>query len=773
MMIKKTILFATAIIISTISSVAQQTFSGKVVSSIGQPLDCASVVLLENNNGAALNYTLSKEDGSFIILLPDYLDLDKAVVVISSIGYKTLRIAPIPLEYKEYELTEEFAILPDVVVKADRPLVKTIAGGIELNIGLLDLTEIGTLQSLLSRLPTVAQTSTGELTVIGRGIPEIYINGRKASTHQLQSVHSSDVSSVRVINSPGAKYSTEALAVIEVITKSTQDHFSGHLYTDLEKHINFYSGQSLTLSYQRGKLGTELFLSNRFNNHVERDDIGINLPSEAKKSGKMYMDGNWRGLSHRGSLSFNYAISPKHQLGLMYSPTWIRPFLGGHLIKSETEITENGVVSNEAQESLIKDRQSNHAVNGYYLGEMSDLYTLRLDYDFYYSNRDEDRESKVEGDNLTVQSRYESHSKVRSRLLSARLQNILNTSIGEWVLGGSYARTNNSQKFSSSLDFLKSKDSQILNQQGAAFLSYNNKWGKFNINFGVRYEYNAQEYIESNVVNKEQSRYYHDVVPSFNLGYRGTVSGNISYRKRVSKPSYLILNNPISYMNPLQMEGGNPYVLPTYTDEFSLNIVKDGFSFNIAYNIHNQDRLYIASYLPELNTSFATTENIGTTRNLMLYTSYNKRIGVWRPLIELSYNQPFFEYQGEKHNKPMFRTSLRNSFFFPRHLYMYLDATTVSARNSGITEMGSSYRIDFSVWKHFFDDRRIRVGLLVKDIFASDRSWARKTSNSVVNTNDRYNDSRGMAIVFNYYFKNSDKSYKYKGSQSSDEIRRL
>ena len=271
------------------------------------------------------------------------------------------------------------------------------------------------------------RTSTGELTVIGRGIPEIYINGRKASTHQLQSVHSSDVSSVRVINSPGAKYSTEALAVIEVITKSTQDHFSGHLYTDLEKHINFYSGQSLTLSYQRGKLGTELFLSNRFNNHVERDDIGINLPSEAKKSGKMYMDGNWRGLSHRGSLSFNYAISPKHQLGLMYSPTWIRPFLGGHLIKSETEITENGVVSNEVQESLIKDRQSNHAVNGYYLGEMSDLYTLRLDYDFYYSNRDEDRESKVEGDNLTVQSRYESYSKVRSRLLSARLQNILNT----------------------------------------------------------------------------------------------------------------------------------------------------------------------------------------------------------------------------------------------------------------------------------------------------------------------------------------------------------
>lgn len=773
MMIKKTILFATAIIISTISSVAQQTFSGKVVSSTGQPLDCASVVLLENNNGAALNYTLSKEDGSFVILLPDYLDPDKAVVVISSIGYKTLRIAPVPLEYKEYELTEEFAVLPDVVVKADRPLVKTIAGGIELNIGLLDLTEIGTLQSLLSRLPTVAQTSTGELTVIGRGIPEIYINGRKASIHQLQSVHSSDVSSVRVINSPGAKYSTEALAVIEVITKSTQDHFSGHLYTDLEKHINFYSGQSLTISYQRGKLGTELFLSNRFNNHVERDDIGINLPSEAKKSGKMYMDGNWRGLSHRGSLSFNYAISPKHQLGLMYSPTWIRPFLGGHLIKSETEITENGVVSNEVQESLIKDRQSNHAVNGYYLGEMSDLYTLRLDYDFYYSNRDEDRESKVEGDNLTVQSRYESYSKVRSRLLSARLQNILNTSIGGWVLGGSYARTSNSQKFSSSLDFLKSKDSQILNQQGAAFLSYNNKWGKFNINLGVRYEYNAQEYIESNVVNKEQSRYYHDVVPSFNLGYRGTVSGNISYRRRVSKPSYLILNNPISYMNPLQMEGGNPYVLPTYTDEFSLNIVKDGFSFNIAYNIHNQDRLYIASYLPELNTSFATTENIGTTRKLMLYTSYNKRIGVWRPLIELSYNQPFFEYQGEKYNKPMFRTSLRNSFFFPRHLYMYLDATTVSARNSGITEMGSSYRIDFSVWKHFFDDRRIRVGLLVKDIFASDRSWARKTSNSVVNTNDRYNDSRGMAIVFNYYFKNSDKSYKYKGSQSSDEIRRL
>lgn len=770
---KKIILLVIAIVISTISSVAQQTFSGQIVSSTGEPLECVSVVLLENENGASLNYTLSKEDGSFAMILPESLDLDKAVVVLSFLGYKNLRISPVSLDYKKYELVEETEVLAELVVKADRPVVKTTAGGIELNIGLLDLSEIGTLQSLLSRLPTVAQTSTGELTVIGRGTPEIYINGRKASTHQLQSIQSSDVSSVRVISSPGAKYSIETLAVIEVITKSAQDHFSGHLYADLEKHINFYSGQSLTLSYQRGKLGMELFLSNRFNNHVERDNIGIYLPPEANKSGKMYMDGNWRGLSHRGSLSFNYAITPKHQLGLMYSPTWIRPFKGGHLIKSETEITENGVVSNEVQESLTKDKQLNHALNGYYLGEMSDLYTLRLDYDFYLSNRDEDRGSTVKGENLSVPSRYESHSKVKSQLLSARLQNIFNTSIGEWVLGGSYARTSNDQKFSSSLAFLKSKDSQILNQQGAAFLSCNNQWGKFNLNLGVRYEYNAQEYIEGTIVNKKQSRYYHNVAPSFNLGYRGTVNGNLSYRRRVSKPSYLILNNPTSYMNPLQMEGGNPYVLPTYTDEFSLNLVKDEFSFNVAYNIHNQDRLYIASYLPELNTSYATTENIGTTRNLMLYASYNKRFGVWRPLFEMSYNQPFFEYQGEKYNKPIFRTSLQNSFFFPKHLYMYLDATYVSGGNRGITETGSRYRIDFSVWKHFFDDRRIRVGLLVKDIFASDRSWSRKVSNGVVNTNDRYNNSRGIAIVFNYYFKNSDKSYRYKGSQSSDEIRRL
>lgn len=770
---KKIISIVIAIIVSTISLEAQQTFSGKVVSPIGEPLDCASVVLLNNENGTSLNYTLSEKDGSFSMLLPENLDLENAAVVISFLGYKPLRIFPISLEYKEYKLSEEFEVLAELVVKADKPLVKSIAGGIEMNIGLLDLSEIGSLQSLLSRLPTVAQTSTGELTVIGRGTPEIYINGRKASIHQLQSVQSSDVSSVRVINSPGAKYSTETLAVIEVITKRAQDHFSGHLYSDIEKHINFYSGQSLTMSYQRDKLGMELFLSNRFNNHVERDNIGIQLPPEANRSGKMYMDGNWRGLSHRGSLSFNYAITPKHQLGLMYSPTWIRPLMGGHLIKSESEITENGVVSKEVQESLTQDKQLNHAVNGYYLGEMSDLYTLRLDYDFYHSNRNEDRESKVKGENLSVPSRYESHSKVRSQLLSARLQNIFNTSIGEWVLGGSYARTSNNQKFSSSLDFLKSKDSQILNQQGAAFLSYNNYWGKFNLSLGVRYEYNAQEYIVGNIVNKEQSRYYHDLAPSFNFGYRGTVNGNLSYRRRVSKPSYLILNNPTSYMNPLQMEGGNPYVLPTYTDEFSFNIVKSGFSFNIAYNIHNQDRLYIASYLPELNISYATTENIGTTRNLMLYASYNKRFGVWRPLFEMSYNQPFFEYQGKTYNKPIFRTSLQNSFFFPEHLYMYLDATYVGGGNRGITERGSSYRIDFSVWKHFFDDRRIRVGLLVKDIFASDRSWARKVSNGVVNTNDRYNDSRGIAIVFNYYFKNSDKSYKYKGSQSSDEIRRL
>lgn len=85
---EKIISIVIAIIVSTISLEAQQTFSGKVVSPIGEPLDCASVVLLNNENGTSLNYTLSEEDGSFSMLLPENLDLENATVVISFLGYK-------------------------------------------------------------------------------------------------------------------------------------------------------------------------------------------------------------------------------------------------------------------------------------------------------------------------------------------------------------------------------------------------------------------------------------------------------------------------------------------------------------------------------------------------------------------------------------------------------------------------------------------------------------------------------------------------------------
>ena len=64
----------------------------------------------------------------------------------------------------------------------------------------------------------------GNFTVFAKGTPEIYINNKKVQNgRELKQLKSTDIKSVDVITSPGAKYNAEVGAVIRIKTKKRQD----------------------------------------------------------------------------------------------------------------------------------------------------------------------------------------------------------------------------------------------------------------------------------------------------------------------------------------------------------------------------------------------------------------------------------------------------------------------------------------------------------------------------------------------------------------------
>ncbi len=109
--------------------------------------------------------------------------------------------------------------LQEIVVAAKQPatrlegstLVSTIAGS--------RLQDIGTCLDALAQLPMIA-VNDGEVTVTGKGAPEIYIDGRPMRDgDELRQLQSSNIRKVELLLSPGAMYDSDTKAVLKISTR--------------------------------------------------------------------------------------------------------------------------------------------------------------------------------------------------------------------------------------------------------------------------------------------------------------------------------------------------------------------------------------------------------------------------------------------------------------------------------------------------------------------------------------------------------------------------
>ena len=130
----------------------------------------------------------------------------------------------------------ETMTLKGVVVRGEIPQYKMTTGGMTIDIQNSLLKDVGTADDVLSMLPQI-QGSDGNFTVFAKGTPEIYINNKKVqNARELKQLKSTDIKSVDVITSPGAKYNAEVGAVIRIKTKKHQgDGISVEAYSQVSE----------------------------------------------------------------------------------------------------------------------------------------------------------------------------------------------------------------------------------------------------------------------------------------------------------------------------------------------------------------------------------------------------------------------------------------------------------------------------------------------------------------------------------------------------------
>ena len=96
------------------------------------------------------------------------------------------------------------------------------------------LGELGSAEDMISQLPFVSGEA-GSWEIIGRGAPEIYLNGRKlVNLNELKRLSAKDILKAEIVTPPGAQYSSKTNAVIRLrAVRKRGQGLSGSLYSGI------------------------------------------------------------------------------------------------------------------------------------------------------------------------------------------------------------------------------------------------------------------------------------------------------------------------------------------------------------------------------------------------------------------------------------------------------------------------------------------------------------------------------------------------------------
>ena len=174
--------FLTFVLLFIVQLCSSQEFeiNGKVLDPEGTPLGSATVYLEKAADSSLITYTISKDDGTF--QLSAKTDLQKADLYISFAGYQpyhrsiqingNMNLEPITMQVQDNELQE-------VVVTATRAPIMIKKDTLEFNAGSFKTRPDANLEDLMEKLPGVEVDKDGNITVNGKPVSRILVNGEE------------------------------------------------------------------------------------------------------------------------------------------------------------------------------------------------------------------------------------------------------------------------------------------------------------------------------------------------------------------------------------------------------------------------------------------------------------------------------------------------------------------------------------------------------------------------------------------------------------------
>lgn len=638
--------------------------SGKVIDqTTKEPLPYINIIIKDFAN-KILTGGITDNDGLFSIKsIPE----GKNSVEIQFIGYKTIS-KTITISSKNRKinlgtisLTEDSTTLDEIEIRAETSTITQKVDRKIINVG-KDLTSAGaTASELLNNVQSVSVDSqSGELSLRGNSNVRVLVDGKPtniSAAELLQQIPSTSIKSIELITNPSAKYNPEGMSgIINIIlNKSANTGFNGSINTGVTHGKNTRYNGSLNMNYKTGKIN---FYTNLGYNGGKRENLGKITRTGNSSSQNFIFDNDRESylvkfgadiyINDKNTLSFYTTqnnsdtfnnssikvyttsvlttnspnISDNDNTSGSYNMNYKIDFnKEGHNL--EFEVTYSDSENSENAENnetitpltnpeykfnnyfnLIKNNRNNTLVNLDYTNPISKNGKLELGLEYRTNETDNNNKTDQEGYKINV--------------------------LGDLVFdttGNKIIEAIGNSSFSYNRDIL------------SGYINYGHKFNKITMQLGVRLE---QYDVKGSFTNKNETKPYTDnifsVYPSAFFTYNPSEKNQfqLSYSRRVDRPSINQVNPIREWGTPLITSVGNPNLKPQFTNSFEVNYtrkIKGGsLTFGTFYRRVTDEISTILYKDPSDNTNtkqIKSDQNFDGNNRYGLEMSSNYRITKW------------------------------------------------------------------------------------------------------------------------------------------------
>lgn len=573
--------------------------SGKVVDKATQePLPYVNIVIRDLAKKVVTG-GITNDKGVFKVAnIPE----GKSIFEVQFIGYKTYsrQIAVTRknrrLNVGTISLEEDATTLDEVEVRAETSTVTQKVDRKVINVG-KDLTSAGaTASELLNNVQSVSVDSqTGQISLRGNDNVRVLIDGKPTNipaSQLLQQIPSASIKSIELITNPSAKYNPEGMSgIINIIlNKKANMGFNGSINTGVEAgHYVRYNG-SLDMNYKTGSVN---FFANYGTRLGKRHNFGhVNRTAGQSINQNFVFDND--NTSHLLKIGADIYIDDNNTLSFYTTQNW---FDG--LAQGTTTVRTNGALSSNAP-NIQDTRNNTGAYNVNYKIDFDKKKGHNLEFEATYSKTDakEDatnRDLVIPATNpaYKISNFFNDIDNDRSNtLINLDYTNPLSKN-GKLEVGVEY-RSNKTSNTN-----ITNQDERDYDNNGnftgispygnssftydrkiySAYVNYNHKFDKVMMQVGARLEQLNIDAVFNRTKNTQVAPFKDDqfnVYPSVFFTYNPSDKNQfqVSYSRRVDRPSIQQVNPIREWSTPLITSQGEPTLRPQFTNSFELNYTR-------------------------------------------------------------------------------------------------------------------------------------------------------------------------------------------------------